>query len=354
MKKLDIITITLSAIWMMLACGDKNKTTMTKAEYSGEDISNIATIERNKDTKKASLKIETDGKWTLYSGLTVESIDFSKPVAEGEGSGTFALNVPDSVRSYFQLETTNGKAILAERHLPMTGGYNFRDLGGFKTKDGKYVKWGKVFRSDDLHHLTDQDLQYLASIPVVTIVDFRSDEEIEPAPDKNPPSVKNNFALSISPGNVIDFMTTSKPAEELMKDLNVQLVTDSLYIAQYKEFFYLLQNKDDVPLMFHCSAGKDRTGMGAALFLYSLGVDEKTIMEDYMMSNVYLGDKYAEYIEKNPNLKSLFEVRAEYIGAAMDQIKKDHGSVEKYLTDVLGVDLPKMREMYLYSVNSHQ
>ena len=88
--------------------------------------------------------------------------------------------------------------------------------------------------------------------------------------------------------------------------------------------------------------------MGAALVLFALGVDEKTIVDDYLASNIYLGDKYAQYIAKYPNLKPLFEVQKNFIMAGIDRMKKDHGSVEKYLINVLGVDIQKFREMYLY------
>lgn len=334
---------------ILTSCAKKETT-----GYSGADISKDAAIVRDKATKAASLQLNTEGKWSLYAGSSVDNIDMDKPIAEGTGSGTFPVGVPDTVRSYFQIVTEKGKAILSESHLPMTGGYNFRDLGGYKNAEGRYVKWGKVFRSDDLHNLTDADLKYLSSIPLVSIVDFRSDDEISQAPDKNPSSLKENYKYSISPGNLMEAVVkdinalTVERADQLMKDMNVLLVTDSACIDQYRKFFALLQNPGDAPLMFHCSAGKDRTGMGAALFLSSLGVDEQTIMNDYLSSNTYLADKYAKYKAESPALTSLFEVKQEFLQAGLERIKKDHGSVENYLTKVLNVDIQKMKELYLY------
>jgi len=325
---------------------------MNKAEFSGKDLMNTAEIVRNKETKSAELKIQTDGKWTIYAGLSADKIDFSKPLAQGEGSGTFPLSVSDSVRSYFQLITEDGKAILAESHLPMAGGYNFRDLGGIRNKDGKYVKWGKILRSDDLHNLTEADLNYLSSIPLKSIVDFRSQQEMEMAPDKVPSSVSEDYPYSINPGNLmaaLDMDNLSVPTlDSAMMDMNILLVTDTSAIREYRKFLDLLQNENDVPLMFHCSAGKDRTGMGAALILFSLGVDEETIMNNYLESNKYLGDKYGKYIEQYPDLEPLFQVKSEFLKAGIDQMKKDHGSVENYLKNVLDVDIDKMKEMYLY------
>lgn len=123
---------------MLLCCK-----TITKVEYSGEDLSGKASVITDKETKSASLEITIGGNWELYTGTSVETINFSNPILTGNGNGNFPIDVNDSIRSYFFLKTNIGTAILAERHLPMTGGYNFRDLGGFKTKEGKYVKWEK-------------------------------------------------------------------------------------------------------------------------------------------------------------------------------------------------------------------
>lgn len=348
MKK---IILSLLVMGSLISCKDSSMK-IDKAQYSGKDVSKEASIIRNKETKAAELQIETVGKWTLYAGNSVDSIDFSKPLIEGEGSGTFALNVSDSIRSYFQLVTSEGKAILAERHLPMTGGYNYRDLGGFKTTDGKFVKWGKIFRSDDLNHLTDQDLEYLSSVPLTSIVDFRSAEEMKQAPDKIPSSVKYNYPYSITPGDLMAALNfesaTPEQMNDMMKQLNVLLVADTASIKVYKDFFTLLQEDKELPLMFHCSAGKDRTGMGTALILFALGVDENLIIEDYLASNTYLGDKYASLLKERPTLEPVFVVKKEYIEAGFDKIKKDHGSIDNYLTNVLGVDIPKFREKYLY------
>lgn len=349
MKKIILSLLVMGS--MMISCKDSNMK-VDKAQYAGKDVSKEVSIVRNKETKAAELNIEVDGKWILYVGNSVDAIDFSKPVAEGEGSGTFPLDVSDSIRSYFQLVTSEGKAILAERHLPMTGGYNFRDMGGIKTIDGRYVKWGKIFRSDDLHNLTDKDLHYLASIPLVSIVDFRSPDEIKRSPDKLPVSVKKDYAYSITPGNLLAAKSLSDLKESqmdsAMMDMNILLVSDTSCVSNYKDFFTLLQDEKEVPLMFHCSAGKDRTGMGAALVLFALGVDENTVFDDYLSSNIYLGDKYDQYIAQNPNLKPLFQVKKEFIKAGIDKIKKDHGSVENYLTTVLGVNLQTFRDKYLY------
>ncbi|MDR3059067.1 MAG: tyrosine-protein phosphatase [Prevotella sp.] len=346
------IYMTVATVFLV-SCGKQSN---LKAGYTGEDISKDAKIIRDKTSKVASLQIQIKGEWALYEGSSVDNIDFSRPIASGSEPGTFPLDISDSVRSYFELVSQRGTAILSEQHLPMTGGYNFRDLGGYKTSDDKYVKWGKIFRSDDLHNLTEADLDYLASIPLISIVDFRSKEEMNQAPDKNPSSVKTNYSYSISPGNLMAAASslddlaklTANQADTLMIGMNILLVTDSACVQQYRNLFQLLQNDTDTPLMFHCSAGKDRTGMAAALILSALGVDERTILNDYLLSNIYLADKYAKCKDESPALKSLFEVKTEFLQAGLDRIKEDHGSIENYLTKVLNVDIQKMKQKYLY------
>lgn len=347
--KIKTLFALLTTVILMGSCAKVEK---KQAMYSGEDLSKNATIIRDKESKVAQLKVDLTGDWTLYAGKTVDSINLDKPILTGKEGGVYSLDVPADERYYFMIETPTGTALMAERHLPMAGGFNFRDLGGFKTKDGRYTQWGKIFRSDDLNHLTDADLNYLSSIPLTTIVDFRSQKEVEAAPDKNPSSLKQNVHLAVEPGNLADIEQIARLSEsemeQFMVDLNEMLVTKPEVIEEYKQFFSLLQADNDIPLMFHCSAGKDRTGMGAALILSALGVDEATIMSDYLSSNEYLGDKYASLKAEHPNFVPLFEVRSKYLQAGLDKAKQEYGSIDNYLVDILKVDTAKMRQKYLY------
>lgn len=347
MKKLLIYFMTIMAV-SFTACQKK----MKHAMYEGKDLSKQVQVVRDKESKAATLYVDVQGPWKIYSGNTVEDIDFSKPLLEGKDNGVFPLEVSNSTRSYFQFVSSEGKAILAEEHLPMTGGYNFRDLGGIRSKDGKYVRWGKIIRSDDLSNLTSDDLKYLASIPVRTIIDFRAQSEIDMAPDKLASSVVEYLNLNIEPGNImgsdIEFDMETVDFNELMITMNRLLVTDSSAISQYKEFFCVLQQEESIPLLYHCSAGKDRTGMASALILYALGVDDETVMDNYLKSAVYLTGKYDKLVQQYPMIEPLMTVKAEFLQAGIDQMRADHGSVENYLTKVLEVDINKMKEMFLY------
>jgi protein-tyrosine phosphatase len=308
-------------------------------------------IIKDKKTKATSLNIEAEGYWELYAGTSFESIDKTTPILTGNGSGIFPLNVNESIRIYFELVTNNGTLLLAERHLPMVGGYNFRDLGGFKTKEGRYTKWGKLFRADELSNLTEEDLQYLSSIPITSVIDFRAQSEVKRTPDKLPHTVRFTYPIAITPGNLssegIQANLLSTNIDTQMKYMNRLLVSDPPCVRAFRIFFAIVQNNLSAPLIFHCSAGKDRTGMAAALVLYSLGVDEQTIMEDYLASKIYLSDKYDAFIAKYPRAESIFTVKKMFLQAGINQIKRDHGSVMDYLTKVLKVDIVRMRRLYL-------
>lgn len=338
----------MAAVPMIIAsCGNRDQ----KPGYAGQDLSGKVAITESKDNRESILHIKTPGKWALYAGPGVEDIDMSEPLITGQGEGDFTLPRDSGRRKYYQFVSGPDRAIIAERHLPLTGVYNARDLGGYRTADGRHVKWGKILRSDDLHDLTQEDRAYLASLPVNSVVDFRSRQEIEARPDSLPSGVQY-YELSITPGNIEDVESymnlTPAQVTQAMEEMNRYFATSPEGINRYREFFRLLQEEGDAPLLFHCSAGKDRTGMGAALVLYALNVPEETIMEDYMLSNNYVKEKYGQYIEQYPQLEGLFEVKPEYLRAGIESIKGKYGSVDKYLRDELGVNVEKLREAYLY------
>jgi protein-tyrosine phosphatase len=237
------------------------------------------------------------------------------------------------------------KEYIENRILPLEGALNARDLGGYASADGSHVKWGMIFRTGDLNELTDTDLHYLGQIPIKTTIDFRDSSEIVSAPDKVPASLVNQFFLPIQPGNITDFNEiTPEVAPQILVDINKMLVSD--FQSEYKAFFQLLMNENYVPLLFHCSAGKDRTGFGAALFLASLGVDKETIIQDYLLSKKQVEEKYSGFVAKKPVLEPLMTVKREYIEAALDLIDKEYGGMENYLTRYLQVDTLKMRKIY--------
>ena len=317
----------------------------------GVDLNKIANISRDKYTKAASLHIETSDDWHIYAGDSVMSIDMSQPILSGSGAGSFALPVEYNKRSYFKLSVGMQNTLLAERILPMTGAFNFRDLGGIRLKDNRQVKWGKLFRADELTNLTNEDVEYLGSIPITSVIDFRAESEIKRAPDKLPLSARFSYPMAITPGAMrTDGVQAGRGKASFshqMRHMNRLYVSDPACVRAYRIMFTIIQNNLSSPLVFHCSAGKDRTGMAAALILFALGASEETVIEDYMISKSNIADKYTALVEKYPRAEPIFTVKRSYIMAGIDQMKKDHGSVMNFLTKVLRVDIPRLRRLYL-------
>lgn len=242
------------------------------------------------------------------------------------------------------------------RILPIESAYNFRDLGGYIGEGGKSVKWRRLIRSGDFATLSEGDMSYLADIPLLSVVDFRSEKEIEQLQDRLPQSVRNTHRLSINAGNLVprfkqlveDSISHSEEvyqdAVKMMEDLYKELVTK--YSGAYKSFFRILQEGEQ-PLLFHCTAGKDRTGVAAALVLSVLGVDRSVIYEDYLLTNNALQGKY-DHLNKYGPIASLFKsVRTEFLESAFNEIDKQYGNIESYLTKELDVNLKHLRELYL-------
>lgn len=310
-----------------------------------------AQIIRNKYTKAATLNLTVEGNWSLYAGSSVDNINRLAPILTGNGSGIFPLNVSTSIRIYFKLVTEKNEILFTDKHLPMEGGYNFRDLGGIRTKEGRYTKWGKLFRADELSNLTESDLKYLTSVPLTSVIDFRAQSETKRSPDKLPPTVHFTYPIAITPGNLstegIQANLLKTNIDSHMKHMNRLLVSDPACVRAFRIFFAIVQNNLSAPLVFHCSAGKDRAGMATALVLFALGVDEETVMQDYLMSKTYLSDKYSAFIAKYPRAESIFTVKRMFLQAGINQIKRDHGSIMNFLTKELKVDIVRMRRLYL-------
>lgn len=306
----------------------------------------FATLSRNPATKEATLHVTGSGPWTLQA----HKPSGGGPLLEGTGPGAFRLPERAPAWARFRLETAGGSAIVAERQLPMAGGYNFRDLGGFAGADGKHVAWGKFFRTDDMANLTKADCAYLASIPIVTVVDFRTGKEKAKAPDTLPETVTKALHYPVAPGflNPGNGNSRCDNADEFMLAVYRDLVLNEAITATYRRFFAHVQNGEDLPLSFHCSAGKDRTGFAAALILAALGVDRDVILADYEASNTCLGGKYAAIIAANPADAGLYTVKPAFLLQALALIDEKYGSIEQYLTEALDVDIQTMRARYLY------
>ncbi|MDL2271868.1 tyrosine-protein phosphatase [Desulfovibrio sp. OttesenSCG-928-I05] len=233
----------------------------------------------------------------------------------------------------------------SSRLLALAGAYNVRDMGGYALGGGRHFARGKVFRSGDLDALTQDDLTALATRGLRTVVDFREDAERLRSPDKLPSTVTDVYALPIQPGALSALRELPADADQvfMMQVLYRALVREA--VGEYREFFRILMQDSSSPLLFHCSAGKDRTGLGAALLLTALGADRELVYHDYLLSAEYLKEKYRQYLE-DPAQANLFTVRREYLDAAFAEMEENYGGVENYLTRELGADPDRLVQLF--------
>jgi protein-tyrosine phosphatase len=231
--------------------------------------------------------------------------------------------------------------------LPIEGVYNIRDMGGYRTGDGKTVRWDLVIRAGELNKMSPGGVTYLEELGIKTVVDFRVAAEKDAAPSVPIGSVQRTYYFPIETGSWAD---SSILIQTLEQNEQFLVVGNRFFVEscqeQYRDFFRLLQDEQNLPLLFHCTAGKDRTGFASAMFLAALGVDRETIVADYLLSGDYLKEKHADFISQFPNAAPVVGTRREYITAAFETIDRLYGGTDKYLTNQLGVDLKKMKSLY--------
>ena len=243
------------------------------------------------------------------------------------------------------------------RRLPgLQGATNFRDLGGYPGQDGRPLRWRRLFRSDHLGGLTESDRQAMRSFGITRAFDFRGEEERAAQPYaleglrqhalSIEPTVAQNMTALIEAGEPL----TAQRVTELMEELYRRLVDEEA--GRYAEWFgHLLE--DDSPLVFHCTAGKDRTGVAAALLLRALGVPHEVVEHDYLFTNqVYRRPHTAGSSGLLPEeaLQVLWTVQPRFLHAAFQGIEATAGGLEGYLAQRLKVGpaaLARLRQMYL-------
>jgi len=265
-------------------------------------------------------------------------------------------------RDFAQTQNTNHT-----RRLTFTGAKNFRDLGGYRSADGRSVRWGMLYRSDRLQKLTDADLTHLSSLGLDRVIDFRSEREHHEEPDRLPAS--GSIRAVHIPINDISTVIWYEEHEEFLKNLknvdpaqyltqtNVQLATR--FTPEIQRFLQEVLAAHGNPVLFHCAAGKDRTGFAAALLLRILDVPMKTVLEDYLLTNQYYLPSLTWELLRMRLLKgALFadvvrgfmEIQPAYLQAAFDAMDREHGSFEGYLHTALGLsqhDVEHFRKVYL-------
>ena len=235
------------------------------------------------------------------------------------------------------------------RHLALIGSTNFRDLGGYVGRDGRIVRWRRLFRSDHLGDLTPDDLAVLSGLGLARVCDFRGARERTASVCVLPgvavhalsiePTVVQGMQALLAAGKTL----TPQSTVELMEQTYRDFVLDNT--PRFAELFGHLLD-DDRPLVFHCTAGKDRTGFAAALILTALGVPRTVVMQDYLLTNDhYRQPKGASGLAPQDVLDVLWRVQPDFLEAALHTVEAGYGSVERYLDSALGLGLTQRRRL---------
>jgi len=231
-----------------------------------------------------------------------------------------------------------------QRVVRMQGAVNFRDVGGYKTSDGRSVKWGRVFRSADISHLTDQDMQVMENKHIHTVIDFRGVKESQQAPDHLLP----NTDYTLSPAGSDSLPGTAQMAAMVKQGGFLEkFYSNTQYFGdRYRPLFQkLVVLPEDQSLLYHCTGGRDRTGMATALFLYILGVPQQKIEEDFVASNVYLAPMNARMFQSmtaatgmsEAEISKAMALRPELIRVFFKSIKDKYGSIEAFMQQEMGI-----------------
>jgi len=242
------------------------------------------------------------------------------------------------------------------RLLGFEGIHNFRDLGGYTTEDGRRVAWGKLYRSGHFATATRSDLQQLERLQLDTLIDFRSVGEREEEPSRVPEDAPftqlsiptldagNNAMVSELRARIESDNLTGFDADAFMLQANRQFADE--FTPQYRQFMHAVLKAEGRPVVWQCTAGKDRTGFAAAILLRILGVPDEQIIQDYLASRepaldarsrelmllrVFKGEAAAATVA------TMLSVDARWLQAGFDEIDARWGSFDAYVRDGLAL-----------------
>ena len=259
---------------------------------------------------------------------------------------------------------------LLEKPIALEGAFNFRDIGGLKTIHGKQIKSGLHYRSDELSKLTDQDIAFLKSLNIQTVIDYRSAQERQN--NENKDFGQSTYYIepiadlaALASAEFKDLKLDDKRldphlVEHLMIEQNKEFVRNPICKQAFRQMFDVLLVEENLPNVQHCRGGKDRTGFGVALLLGVLEVPRQAILEDYLLTNVYKKEKnersIKEIYEKTGDeqlvqaMRYFKEANLNFINTALDMIDSQYGSIKNYCQKELYLsdqEIQTLEDLYL-------
>ena len=231
------------------------------------------------------------------------------------------------------------------RFVPLEGAINFRDLGGYATRDGRRLKWGQVYRTGSLAKLTAHDLETIGSLNIKLVCDLRTADEVNLAPE--PLAGVQNLHLSIEEEHATSARLRAMLFDRRrLPDLLLRFYTETAIDKNagiFRNVFERLADSANLPMLIRCTAGKDRTGITVALVLLGLGVSEETVIADYSLSNLYFEDfqAFAQQAIRPlrlmgisvRDLQPLLVADPETLRRTIAYVRNQYGSVDAYLRD---------------------
>lgn len=314
------------------------------------------------------IKWETDpqieGMLKMYVSDNPEKFNKSLPAGYAnikDGVTTYITN-DNMSRKYFLL-SFNDKYFktLGARAVGMDSIQNVREIGGYgTTHNHKTTRWGKVYRAGQLSAMSEWDSIRLDNLGIKTIIDLRGNEEITANPVRY--TKANIIHIPIPIKNVDQVMKRIQEDRMrkgdgvlFMQDCYLQYVTD--YSKQFAKALDVFQDKNNYPILISCSMGKDRTGYLTSMLLFALGVPEETIVKDYLASNEYINIGHLAYMARDlstnaqETITTLVTVNEGLMDVVLKKIRKDYGSIDKYLSKELDLTEKKrevLKDIMLY------
>jgi protein-tyrosine phosphatase len=295
-------------------------------------------------------------------GPTPERMDHRHQMTVPAGQTSVKVPLPSHERWFVSVAPHGGGSavVCADRRVHFQGATNFRDLGGYRTRSGAAVRWGRIFRADSLHGLSPDDLVLYQTLGMRAVFDLRGESERYDRPSAVP-----SHPLIMIGRTTEEAIKAKRPptgataadGERFLYDLYVGMVEHSS--EQVGQLFRGLAQDEILPAVFHCHAGKDRTGIVAALLLETLGVDRELVLDDYELTARYRNgtQQWATTLQRLIDSGMSAQLAAGIVATprwvmqnALEKMDREYGGIESYLQNRAGMrptDIELLRQRLL-------